>query len=166
MTDPSPRPRRPLFVAALVLVVGLVAASLAALSVRHASASQSKSSVATEALSAGRQIAVDFAAYDYRHLADDFKRVADESVGRFHQQFLTGSTGAQQDIVKVKAVSTAEVASAAVVKSDPGNATVVVALNRTVDNSTLDKPQHSSFGVQLALVKQRGRWVASDVKLL
>ena len=92
MTDNSPR-RRPLLVACLVLAVGMVAAVLAALSVRHVSRSEADSSVSNEALAAGRQIAVDFAAYDYRHIAEDFKRVADESVGSFHQKYLSSSTG-------------------------------------------------------------------------
>jgi len=165
MADTSPR-RRPLMVAALVLVVAVAGSVLAALSVRSVSSSVGSSTVSTEALAAGRQIAVDFAAYDYRHIAEDFKRVADESVGTFHQKFLTGSAGVHDLIVKAQSVSTAEVASAGVVDANPTRATVVVALNRTVDNTSLKKPQSDSLGVQITLVHQRGRWLASDVKLL
>ena len=165
MADTSLR-RRPLTVAALVLVVAVVAAVLAALSVRSVSASQEGTSVSREALAAGRQIAVDFAAYDYRHINDDFKRVADESVGSFHEKFLTGSASVRDLIVKAKSVSTAEVASAGVVSATSSRATVVVALNRTVDNTSLKKPQTDSFGVQITLVHQRDRWLASDVEPL
>jgi Mce-associated membrane protein len=144
-----------------------VAASvLSALSIRAVSRSEGASAVSVEALAAGRQIAVDFAAYDYRHIAEDFKRVADESVGEFHKQYLTGSTGVHEDIVKLKAVSTAEVASAAVVNATPTRATVVVAVNRTVDNTRLEQPQKEYFGVEISLVHQRGRWLASDLKPL
>jgi Mce-associated membrane protein len=165
MADTSPR-RRPLLVAAFVLVAAVVASVLAALSVRTISASEADSSTSAQALAAGRQIAVDFAAYDYRHIAEDFKRVADESVGSFHDSYLSASTGVHDQVVKVKAVSTAEVASAAVVDAGSAHATVVVALNRTVDNKSLKQPQSDSFGVEISLVHQRGRWLASDVKPL
>jgi Mce-associated membrane protein len=164
--SPTPSRRRPLLVAALVLVVALAGAVLTALSVRSVSRSEGHESVSREALAAGRQIAVDFAAYDYRHIAEDFKRVADESVGKFHKDYLTQSTGVHELIVKAQAVSTAEVASAAVVDAGPSSATVVVALNRTVKNKSLDKPQNDSFGVEIALVHQGDRWLASDVKPL
>ena len=165
MADTSLR-RRPLTVAAFVLVVAVFAAVLAALSVRSVSASQEDAALSTEALAAARQIAVDFAAYDYRHINDDFKRVADESVGSFHQKFLTSSASVRDLIVKAQSVSTAEVASAGVADVTSSRATVVVALNRTVDNTSLKKPQSDSFGVEITLVHQHGRWLASDVKPL
>jgi Mce-associated membrane protein len=166
LMPPTSSRRRPLLVAALVLAVGVAASVLSALSIRAVSRSEGASAVSVEALAAGRQIAVDFAAYDYRHIAEDFKRVADESVGDFHKQYLTGSTGVHEDIVKLKAVSTAEVASAAVVNATPTRATVVVAVNRTVDNTRLEQPQKEYFGVEISLVHQRGRWLASDLKPL
>lgn len=160
------RRRGPLFVALLAMAVAVAAAGLAALTVRTVSRSQASASASAEALAAGRQIAVDFAAYDYRHIAEDFKRVADESVGKFHQQYLTSSTGLRDLIVKAKAVSKAEVASAGVVDAGDSHATIVVALNRTLTNTDTPQPQDGALGVEITLVRQNGRWLASDVKPL
>ena len=83
------------------------------------------SSLRQTALAAGRQIAVDFSAYDYRELQQDFNRVINESTGGFKSDFQRQSATVQDIIVRVKAVSTAEVASAGVVSVTPTAATVI-----------------------------------------
>ena len=60
-------------------------------------------------------------------------------------------------------MSTAEVASAGLVSAGDDRATIVVALNRTIDNRSLKQPQNDSFGLQIVLLFQRGRWLASEV---
>ena len=151
---------------AVALLIAVAAAVLAALTARAMSAAEHDSSVRDGALAAGRQIAVDFAAYDYRRLAEDFKRVADESTGEFHKNYLSQSAQAQELIVKAKSVSTAEVASAGLVSADEKRATVVVALNRTIDNVSLKQPANDSFGLEIVLLFQRGKWLASEVNPL
>jgi Mce-associated membrane protein len=165
MSDELPRRMAPLL-SAVAIVIAVAAAVLAALSARQMSAAEHDSSVRDGALAAGRQIAVDFAAYDYRHIAEDFKRVADQSTGKFHQEYLNQSTGAHDLIVKARSVSTAEVASAGLVSADEHRATVVVALNRTIDNRSLQQPQNDSFGLEITLLFQRGKWLASEVNPL
>jgi hypothetical protein len=49
------------------------------------------------------------------------------------------------------------------VSATEDKATVVIALNRTVDNSSLDTPQSDSFGLQIVLLHKGGRWLASEV---
>ena len=124
------------------LVVGTAAAALAAVAATQASDRADTASLRSQALAAGRQIAVDFAAYDYRHLHEDFNRVARESTGAFKSQYATQSAGVQDLIVKAKAVSVAEIASAGVVDAGPRSATVVIALNRTISNTSVPKGQH------------------------
>jgi Mce-associated membrane protein len=165
MVDLSSRRLLPLL-SAVALVIAVGAAVLAALTARQMSDAEHDASVRDGALAAGRQIAVDFAAYDYRHIAEDFKRVADESTGKFHEQYLSQSAQAHELIVKAKSVSTAEVASAGLVSADDKRATVVVALNRTIDNVSLEQPQNDSFGLEILLLFQRGRWLASEVNPL
>jgi Mce-associated membrane protein len=159
--------------AVLGFLVATAAAVFAALTAASASddsgvrrSQQAAADLSERALAAGRQIAVDFAAYDYRHIAEDFKRVADESTGKFHQDYLTQSTGAHDLIVKARSVSTAEVASAGLVNSSERQATVVVALNRTIDNRSLQQPQNDSFGLEITLLFQQGHWLASEVNPL
>jgi Mce-associated membrane protein len=152
--------------AALAFLAALATAVLVAHASRANANTQSGAgtgAVAEQALAAARQIAVDFAAYDYRHINQDFNRVATESTGTFHQQYLTQSAGVRDLIVKAKAVSTATVTGAGVVESGPARVTVVLALNRIVKNTSVPAGQQDSFGLQLVLVHQGGRWLASQV---
>ena len=148
------------------LVLGTAGAALAAFAAHQVSDRSGSESLREQALSAGRQIAVDFSAYDYRHLHQDFSQVVSEATGSFKSQFATSSAGVQDLIVKAKAVSTAEIASAGVVDAGPRSATVVVAVNRTISNTGVPKGQKDSFGLRITLRRIDGRWLASDVKPL
>lgn len=147
--------------AAVMLAAG--GAALSAVGARQLSHRAETSSVQSRALSAGRQFAVDLAAYDYRQLDQDFARVSAESTGAFRTNYQKQAAGLQDLITKAKAVSTAEVAGAGVVDSTPSRATVIVALNRTVKNTSVPKGQSDSFGLKLALQNVHGRWLISQV---
>ncbi len=150
-------------VGTIAAVVALAGALFAAFSTRQVSADAARVNAQKEVLGAAQKIALDFAAYDYRHLPEDFKRVADESTGTFHTQYLSGSTELASLIVKAKAVSTAEVVGAGVTHVGPRGATVVLALNRTITNTSATSGQHESFGIQMTLQRSGTRWLASQV---
>jgi Mce-associated membrane protein len=150
-------------VLALVVVVGAATAGASATKLSHHDAS---TNLRSQVLSVGRQIAVDFAVYDYRRIDADFGRVANESTGKFKSEFVTQSAGVRELIIKAKAVSHAEVAAEGLVEATSGHASVVVALDRTVTNTSAPKGQHDSFGLQIDLLRVGGRWLASGVKPL
>jgi Mce-associated membrane protein len=158
--------RTSVLIGTVALVLCTAAAALAAVAAKQVSDREAKGSVREQALSAGRQIAVDFAAYDYRHLQQDFGRVVHESTGSFKSQYASQSAGVQDLIVKAKAVSTAEIASAGVVDAGPRSATVVVAVNRTISNTSVPNGQKDSFGLEIQLRLVGARWLASQVKPL
>jgi Mce-associated membrane protein len=168
----TPRPaaaaRRAWTIVAAVaaLVVALAAGALAAVGATKLSHGDALDEARTQALSAARKVAVDFSAYNYQQLDQDFARVAAESTGAFRDDYLKQSAGVKDLIVQVKAVSTAEVAGAAVVESSARSATVVLALNRLVTNTKVPKGQRDSFGLELTLVKKGSHWLASQVKPL
>jgi Mce-associated membrane protein len=119
-----------------------------------------------EAVAAGRQIAVDFVAYDYRHIDADFTRVVAESVGSLSKDFATQSASVRDLIIKAKAVSTATVAGVGLVNATASSARLIVSLNRTIVNTSATTGQVNAVDLQLDLVKQRGRWLALGVKPL
>lgn len=162
----SERARASVLVGTGALVFCTAAAGLAAVAAKQVSDRSEKASVREQALAAGRQIAVDFAAYDYRHLQQDFKRVVDESTGSFKSQYSSQAAQVQDLVVKAKAVSTAEVASAGVVDAGPRTASVVVAVNRTISNTSVPNGQKDSFGLEITLRLVGGHWLASQVKPL
>lgn len=149
---------------AAAFAVAMAAAVLGAIGARQASATARVDDTRSEALAAARKVGVDFATYDYRTIATDFKRVADESTGRFHKQWLTQSTAAAQAIRKVKGISEqAEVVSAGITDSGPNRVSVAVAIDRIVKNEAAPKGQANSFGLQMVLVRTGDRWLASEV---
>jgi Mce-associated membrane protein len=152
--------------AAGALVVATAGAALAAVGARQLSHQASLAQARASALAAGRHIAEDIASYDYREIDRDFTRVSAEATGKFLSDFSTQSAGVRDAIVTVKAVSTAQVASAGVVNASADSAQVIVALNRTVTNAQAPKGTSSAFGVQIFLVKRHGRWLASQVNPL
>jgi len=157
------RARSSALIATGALVLCTAAAAMAGVAAKQLSGGDNRASYRDQALATGRQIAVDFAAYDYRHLQADFKRVVGESTGAFKSQYASQSAGVQDLIIKAKAVSTAEIASAGVVDAGPHNASVVVALNRTVTNTSVPDGQKDSFGIQIDMRRIGGRWLASKV---
>jgi Mce-associated membrane protein len=160
---PSTAGRGATVAAITAAVVATSMTALAAVGSVHLSHRNSQADLRTSVLGVGRQIAVDFAAYDYRHIDADFTRVASESTGQFRQQFVAQSAGVRELIIKAKAVSTAEVASEGLVDVSATTATVVLALDRTIRNTGAPKGQQDSFGLQIDLVRQHGRWLASKV---
>ena len=147
----------------VIAIAGAAVAGAGALKLSHHDATDDLNA---QVLSAARQIAVDFAVYDYRHIDQDFSRVANESTGAFKSQFVSSSAGVRELIIKAKAVSKAEIAAEGLVGASPKHASVVVALDRTVTNTSAPKGQHDSFGLQIDLVKVNGHWLASGVKPL
>lgn len=152
--------------AAGALAVTTAGAALAAVGAGQLSHQSSQSHARSGALAAGRQIALDIASYDYRHIDADFTRVSKEATGKFLSDFSTQSAGVRDAIVALKAVSVAQIASAGTVNVSSDSAQVIVALNRTVTNAQAPKGTSSAFGVQMFLVKRHGRWLASQVNPL
>lgn len=148
------------------LVAVLAGGAVAAVGTHRLSSAESSSGDRTRALSAARQIAVDFFAYDYRHIDADFKRVADESSGGLRSDFVKQSAGVRGLIVQAKAVSTAQVAAAAVVTASANSARVLIALNRTVTNTSAPKGQTNSVDLEMDLIRKGGHWYATTVKPL
>lgn len=165
MTDTAVRGVPKSAIVALAVVAVCATAATAAGAVKLSDHNQTKA-LRSEVLASARQIAVDFAVYDYRHIDADFTRVANESTGKFKSQFVTQSAGVRQLIIKAKAVSNAEIAAEGLVEAATNHASVVVALDRTVTNTSAPKGQRDSFGLEIDLLRVNGKWLASGVKPL
>ena len=153
-------------VASVALVVTVGGGALAAVEAHHLSDATARADSRDQALAAGRQIAIDFVAYDYRHIDADFTKVVGESVGQLSKDFASQSAGVRELIVQAKAISTATVAGIGYVNGTGSTARVVVALNRTIVNTSAPKGQANAVDLQIDLVKRAGRWLASAVKPL
>jgi Mce-associated membrane protein len=164
VTDTAARGVRTAVVAlAVIAIAGATAAGAGAVKLSH---HDDTKDLQSQVLSAARQFAVDFAVYDYRHIDADFTRVANDSTGKFKSQFVSSSAGVRELIIKAKAVSKAEIAAEGLVGASANHASVVLALDRTVTNTSAPKGQHDSFGLQIDLLRVNGHWLATGVKPL
>src|SRR5690348_4767657 len=138
-------------VAAAIVAFDITAAGGALVVVQERTLSHDNAVAAarTQALSAARQIAIDFFSYDYRHIDADFARVVAEATGKLRADFVTQSAGVRELIVKAQAISTAQIASAGVMNASTGKATVIVALNRTIANTSAPRGQTNAVDLQM-----------------
>jgi Mce-associated membrane protein len=148
------------------LVVILVVASLAlAVVVRSHRSARSDLAVARDAaLTAGRQAILNLDALSASTIDRDLARVVAGATGTFKDQFTKSQGTLKQLIVSRKTTSTGTIRSAAVVRSDTDTATVLVAVDRTVVDSTNKNGvvQHDRWKVQLE--KHGGRWLVADLQ--
>ena len=149
-----------------IAILALLAGIFAALVATKLSARDDTAALRRSVLTAARAIALDFSAYDYRHIDHAFSRVASESTGRFRADYVTQSAGIRELIIKAKAVSHAVIASEGLVDASRTHAHVVIAVDRLVSNTSAPNGQRDSFGLEIELVRKGGHWLATGVKPL
>jgi len=147
------------FVVVLFVVSGGVTAWL-----RISDLQERVSSLEAQALAAeeARQVAVvlaqDLATYDYLDLGGNFRHVREAATSRFAGQLrqLTEELGPQ--LQQTRAVATATVRSAGVVRSNTTKAVVAVFVDQTVTNTKSPEPRTERSRMELTLVMQDGVW--------
>jgi Mce-associated membrane protein len=171
--DPAPaqrHPRRPgrgdvLVLVALALVV-LLAATAVLLGVRARGEDRAESA-RSAALAAAEAHAVTLLSYDHRHLDRDFARAGKVLTGSFAEDYArTTRQVVRPSAEEVKAVVTAEVASASVVRASANRAVVLLFVDQTTTSTRLEGPKVDLNRVRMTLVRSGGQWLVSGVDAL
>jgi Mce-associated membrane protein len=157
-----PEPSLP-FTLALLLVAALV---LAVVLGRQAVDQRAVAQERSDALAAGRQIAVNFSTLDYRTFDRDTARVTAEATGTFRSDFAAQAAQIKQVVVTNKSVSSGQVTQAALVSATSSTARVLLALDASVSNTSSTQPTARHYRVQLDLAKVKGRWLASQLQFV
>jgi Mce-associated membrane protein len=164
------RPRRVVVALGIVAVALAVALLLALLQVsdRNALVSNQNAldSARTADLAAASTYSVDLAAYDYRHLDQDFGVVLAHSTPSFKRTFTQSSDTLKATLVKYHATAHANVVAAGVVSATTSRAVVLVFLDQTVTNSTQKQPTTDRSQVEITLVLSGRTWLIDQVTLL
>jgi Mce-associated membrane protein len=142
-----------------VLAVLLVAAivGVALFGQRVAQASQEER-LRAEALTAARQMVVNFTTVDHRSFDKSTNGVLALSAGKFRQQYTNASSELERLVKENKTVSRGEVLDAGIVSFDPDSARVLVVADADVTNVAAKKPQLRTYRIQLDLSREGSGW--------
>jgi Mce-associated membrane protein len=165
--DPAASPGLGTTVVVLTVVAGLLAAASIALALLAKSQRDDRDAFATSrdaALSAGRQLILNLDALSAATIDADMKRVAHAATGTFYKQFTGSQADLKKYVVDRKTVSTGKILSAGVVRSDTDTATVLVAVDRTVKDSTSKAGVVAHDRWKMDLEKHGGRWLVADLQ--
>jgi Mce-associated membrane protein len=109
---------------------------------------------------------VQFATYDYRHLAADFAVTEANAVAPFRQQYESRVAGRLAKVLrKAKSRSTAKVISAGLVSLTSSAAVVDVFLDQSIVNKHTRQPRLDPQRIVMTLVRVGGQWKISRVVL-
>ncbi|MGI5136002.1 MULTISPECIES: hypothetical protein [unclassified Streptomyces] len=161
-TDGMSGGRRRALAAGLVAVTVLTVALSALLGVRLAD-QRAVEQRRQDILAAARQSALNFTSLDYRHYRQDSGNVLDGATGDFKKQFAAQTGELTKLVAQNKSVSEGQVLEAGIVRSDDRSARVLVVADSKVTNTAAPQGQARTYRLQLDLVRERGRWLTSDV---
>lgn len=148
-----------------VLVALLVVASvvLAFVWTSHRDARSELERARDAALASAQQAIVNLDALSAATIDADMKRVVAGATGNFKKQFEDSETDLKNLLVQRKTVSKGTVLSAGVLRSDLDTATVLVAADRVVTDSTKATPSTAHHRWRLSMERHDGHWLLADL---
>nr|WP_142214953.1 hypothetical protein [Streptomyces sp. SLBN-118] len=117
-------------------------------------------------LAAARQSALNFTSLDYRHYEQDSQNVLKGATGDFKEQFSAQTAELTKLVAANKSVSQGQVLEAGITRSDERTARVLVVADSKVTNTAAPGGQARTYRLQLDLVREKGRWLTSDVEFV
>lgn len=115
-------------------------------------------------LMAGTRQASNFLNVDYREIEDHNERVLANSTGDFAKEYQASLESLVKVTTENQVIQTARIVGAGVVAADKENATVLVAMEGSVQNKDNKTPQANAQRLQMDLVWTDGRWLTHDLK--
>jgi len=167
MTDPEPTPpgRRGGRVLVALAVLLLAVAVVLGVVVKGQRDDRNRLTDARNgALAAGRQMIVNLDSISASTIDRDLKRVLDGSTGKFKEQFDRAKEQLKTLVVQRKTVSTGKVLSAGVVRADAESATLLVAADRTVKDTTSPEGQVAHDRWKVEMEKRGGKWLVAELE--
>jgi Mce-associated membrane protein len=113
---------------------------------------------AEEARQEAMVLAADLATYDYRDLGGNFRHVAERATPHFAGQLRQLTEELGPELQQSRAVATATVRSAGVVRASTTKAVVAVFVDQTVTNVDTPEPRIEHSRMELTLVKHGEVW--------
>lgn len=110
------------------------------------------------ALAAGRQLAVNFATIDYRHVDQDTALVRSGATGPFLTSYASSLAQLKKVLVANRSVSTVERAEAGLVSGDLDSARVIVGIVAPTSNTAIPQGEKKTYRIRLDLQRAGDSW--------
>lgn len=110
------------------------------------------------ALAAGRQLAVNFATIDYRHVDQDTALVRSGATGPFLTSYASSLAQLRKVLVANRSVSTVERAEAGLVSGDLDSARVIVGIVAPTSNTAIPQGEKKTYRIRLDLQRAGDSW--------
>ncbi|MDP9182722.1 MAG: hypothetical protein M3P04_08115 [Actinomycetota bacterium] len=152
---------------ALAVLAGVLAATSVGLGVTVASHLRDRDALAgarESALAAARQQIVNLDSLSHTTIDADLKRVIEGATGTFKDQFTRAQGDLKSLVVQRKSVSTGTVLYSGVVRADKDTASVLVAVDRTVKDSSDSTGAVAHDRWRVDLERHGGRWLVADLQ--
>jgi Mce-associated membrane protein len=114
-------------------------------------------------LASATDMANAFLNVDYRTMDDTRDKVLALATGPFKKQYTKSFKSLSTFTQRAKSVQTGEVVWAGISSVDNDSATVFIATNGTVVNTTVDEPQARPYRLQLELALVDGKWLTRNL---
>lgn len=116
-------------------------------------------------IEAATKMVTAFVNFDYEDPARTIEAVKSMSTGTFLSQYSAGAKDLEKLATEAQSIMVAEVVWAGLVAGDDDTATVILATTGTVKNKTTDfQPEARNNRIRLELVREGGRWLATDLQ--
>ncbi|TDV41343.1 hypothetical protein [Actinophytocola oryzae] len=147
------------FVVALLVLSGAVTAWLRISDLQdRLDTLEAQTLAAEEAKQAAIPLAEDLASYDYRDLGGNFRLVKASATPHFSGQLTQLTEELGPELQQTRAVATATVRSAGVVRASAREVVVAVFVDQTVTNTRSSTPRVEPSRMELTLVKRGDTW--------
>lgn len=124
------------------------------------------SSARTEAVSAASDAAVSLLSYDYRHMDADIAAAAKHLTPTFRREYVKTADAVKQPAKDSQARVSALVSDAGVIQASADQATVLLFVTQTVQNTKLSAPRADLYRVRMRMENVDGHWLVDSVEAL
>jgi Mce-associated membrane protein len=153
----------------VVVALAVVLASLGVLAVVltvQLSGARSRETRRAEILRAAREHAANVTSYHYASIDADTSRVLAGAAGGFKVSYQAGAARLKTVVVQNRSVAEGTVLEAGIVSAARNSARVLVVGDTSVTDVSHGQPRVRPFGMRLDLVREDGRWLASDLRFV
>jgi len=164
--DVEPAPRRGLLgqltwiVPALAVVMLVLAGVLGGLRYRQ----DHQQAAEDAAVTAAKQVLINAYSIDYHSVDTDYQRFLDSTSGDLRNQLTSGKSKFISTVKSTHTQETAQIVDAGLVRFNGDTATVTIALNSPLTNTTVKQATTRSYRTEVDVQRIHGTWLATAIR--